>query len=55
MCGGYLYTQRVSYEILSGDGSVEDIFILRGWSLKYLVVTDERRISSYTEGVLLNT
>ena len=30
MCGGYLYTQRVSYEILSGDGSVEDIFILRG-------------------------
>ena len=48
----FIHTQRVFYEIFSGDRCVEDIFILRGCPMKYLDVTDEWRISSYTEGVL---
>ena len=52
VCGRSLHTQRVSYEIFSGDRCVEDIFILRGCPMKYLVVAEVWRISSYTEGVL---
>ena len=44
--------QRVSYVIFSGDRCVEDIFIIRGCPMKYLVGKDVWRISSYSEGVL---